>query len=356
MGMFSNKKNPDRFNKIFKGKPVKGLTLRRGSQLLTLAVLTIMGIQFADFINKLEQGLPGGVRPGGVEGFLPIGALISLKHWFASGEFSMVHPAGLVILILVLGTGFLLRKAFCSWICPVGLLSEILARLAHLTFKIRIKLPRWLDWPLMSLKYIILIFFAYAVFVQMSPQAIKEFIALPYNRVADIKMFYFFAHITPFAAWTVAILTLLSYLVPYFWCRYLCPYGALLGVFGPFSLTRVKRSPESCTDCGKCSAVCPSFISVDKKINVLSPECIGYMECVESCPVGDALVIATPVKFKLSPKVFAIALFILFWGGIGIAQMTGYWQSDIPRHELQYRVQKGLDDPVEYGHFRGGCE
>ena len=127
------------------------LPARVAVQYLTLVVVVWIGWQFADWVAHLEQGQIAGTRPPGVEGFLPISALISLRHLFTTGDFPRIHPAGLVIFSLAMLSGILLKKAFCAWICPIGTLSEALARLAQRLFRRRIKLPRWLDYPLMSL-------------------------------------------------------------------------------------------------------------------------------------------------------------------------------------------------------------
>ena len=85
-------------------------------------------------MHGLQAGLAVGERPPGVEGFLPIAALLSLRHLFTTGEVHAVHPAGLVILVLILLMGFLAKKAFCSWACPVGTLSEMLASVGRRLF------------------------------------------------------------------------------------------------------------------------------------------------------------------------------------------------------------------------------
>ena len=61
------------------------ISWRLAVQVLTLLVVLGIGWQFADWVHRLQQGLPGGVRPPGVEGFLPISALISLRAWLLTG-------------------------------------------------------------------------------------------------------------------------------------------------------------------------------------------------------------------------------------------------------------------------------
>jgi len=339
---------------VFRSPPTPPFRLRTAVQTVSMLVILWIGWRFALWVRGLENGVTTGTRPPGVEGFLPLSALMSLRHWLQTGEFSMVHPAGLVILCLILLTGLFLKKSFCSWLCPVGTLAEILARLSHRVFRRRLKLPAWLDYPLMSLKYLLLVFFAYGIFVAMTPRDISGFLVTPYNKVADIKMLYFFSHLSATAAWSLIILTVLSFLLPYFWCRYLCPYGALIGLFSLFSVTRVRRNPADCTSCGKCATVCPAFLAVDKKTTVNSVECTGCLECVVNCPENHALQVSTPRPWRrrVSPVVFALLVVGLFYGGIQLARLTGHWRSDIDQAELVQRVQEGLDGP-QYDHVAG---
>lgn len=338
-------------------RPRRPYAWRLASQLLVLAVVALIGYQFAHWVAQLEAGRIVGGRPPGVEGFLPIAALIALKYWLVSGSFSMVHPAGLIILLLILATALLLKKAFCSWLCPVGLLSETLARLSHRVFRRRLRLPRWIDLPLMAVKYLLLAFFVHAVFVRMSAPVLAQFLDSPYNRVADIKMLYFFTHLSTTTLVVLGALVLLSFVLPMFWCRYLCPYGGLLGVVSWLSPLKVRRSAPDCTSCGRCAEVCPSFIPVDRLATVTSPECTGCLECVVHCPHPGAIALETPRRVTprfwrrpVRPAVFAALVVALFFGGIGVAKLAGRWRSDVPVQELRDRVQRGLDGP-EYGHF-----
>ncbi len=341
---------------VFRARPRRPLRVRQAVQFGTFAVILYVGWRFVQWVHGLEAGVVDGARSPGVEGFLPIASLISLRHWFETGVFHMVHPAGLVILCLVLLTALLLKKAFCSWLCPVGTASEYLARLSHKVFRRRVKLPNWLDWPLQSLKYLLLLFFANAIFVLMSREQVAQFLDLPYNKVSDIKMLYFFTDPSPATLWVLGSLAVLSFVVPYFWCRYLCPYGALLGPLSWLSPLKIVRSPSACTNCRQCASVCPSFLAVDLTTTVNSVECTGCLECVAACPENEALQLApvTPWGARLArrgvrPAVFAVLVVVLFYGGIQTARLSGRWRSDVDQRELVDRVRRGLDGP-EYDH------
>ncbi|HEX6944069.1 MAG TPA: 4Fe-4S binding protein [Gemmatimonadaceae bacterium] len=323
--------------------------MRLGVQLASLLVVVWIGFRFAAWVQSLEAGQIA-PRPAGVEGFLPISSLMSLRHWMASGELSRVHPAGLVILLLVIGTGLLLKKAFCSWICPVGFVSESLASLGRRVFRRKLRLPRALDIPLRGLKYLLLAFFVYAVFFRMTPGDIAGFLESPYNKMADVKMMYFFAHITSFALKVLGALVVLSVVIPYFWCRYLCPYGALLGFISLASPLKITRIAPNCIDCGLCAKACPANLAVDRADRVRSDECHACLSCIAACPVPIALQVETPPFWRraVRPAVFAALVLTLFYGGIQVAKLSGYWQTNITPAEYSQRIRE-IDSP-QYHH------
>jgi len=122
-----------------------------------------------------------------------------------------------------------LKKAFCGWLCPVGTFSEILWKVGQKLFRRSFPLPGWLDLPLRGLKYLLLGFFLFIIGA-MSAEALDDFMHAPYALVADVKMLNFFRNMGLTAIMVIGVLVLLSVLVQNFWCRYLCPYGALMGL------------------------------------------------------------------------------------------------------------------------------
>ena len=326
---------------------------RKIVQYLFLATVVLIGIKFSIFVNQLASGMsPTITRPPGIEAFLPISSLISLKYWVVSGIFNPMHPSGLIILLMALATGLLLKRGFCSWICPFGLLTEYLNRLHTLIYRKNIKLPSWLDYPLRSLKYLLLAFFLWAIVLKMDTVSLDYFIHSPYNMVADIKMLYFFKNITPFAFWVLVVLVVLSVLIRNFWCRYLCPYGALLGALSFLSILKIHRNQETCTNCQKCTRTCPVDIKVHKTLSVLSDECHACLKCVAACPETDTLYIsASKRKAILKPWVYATAICLLFIGGSLAARITGPWQSGISNAEYLFHIRH-LGLPI-YQHNRG---
>jgi len=336
------------------------LRLREDSQFqrstvqLAFVLLCIwIGIEFTLFV---EWGASGGTaafvaRPPGVEGFLPISALISLKYWLQTGIINQIHPSGMFILLAIVAVGLLLKKSFCSWMCPVGTLSEALWMLGKKLFKRNLNVPRWLDYPLRSLKYLLFAFFVWSIW-NMDVPTLKTFIYSPYNKMADVKMYLFFAQISTFALWAIIVLMLLSIVIKNFWCRYLCPYGALLGMVSWLSPVKITRNTATCIDCKLCTEECPASINVHKVGRVWSDECTSCLECVQVCPVKDTLDLRVAKQSRpVLPRVFASLVVGVFLAVTGFAVLTGNWVNGISPEEYQRRFQE-INAPL-YQHSRG---
>lgn len=323
-------------------------TARRTEQISFAALNVVLGIQFYRFVQAAQ--LPGEgplpLRPPGVEGWLPISGMMGAIDWIAQGSLNTVHPAATILFVTFVAISLVFRKAFCSWLCPIGTLSEGLATLGRKLFGRNFLLPRIADRILMSVKYILMGFFVY-FFIMMGAAGIASFIQSPYNQVADVKMMLFFFQIGTVGAIVLLVLAVGSVFVQGFWCRYLCPYGAILGLFSWISPVKVRRNAQSCIDCAKCDKICPVRLPIMAKQQIISVECTGCMECVEICPVKDTLEIGTSTS-KLSPKRMAIGIVTLFLLFVIGARIFGAWQTSVADEEYRYHISR-LNAP-EYGH------
>jgi len=309
--------------------------VRRSYQAAFLFLNVWLGGVFYYWVRGLETGAsPANLAaPPGIEGWLPIAGLMNLKYFLLTGLVPTIHPAAMFLLITFLAISFLFRKAFCSWLCPVGTISEYLALLGQKIFGRNFRLWRWIDVPLRGLKYLLLGFFVWAIST-MSAAAIAGFMHSDYGLVAGVKMLNFFRFLGEAGLITIGILMLASVFVQNFWCRYLCPYGALLGFASLLSPARIRREAEPCIDCGKCAKVCPSSLPVDQLVTIKSAECTGCLECVAICPAEGALHLALP-RFSKAPKripswAMAAGIAVLFLGIVGYAKTVGLWESHVP--------------------------
>jgi polyferredoxin len=319
--------------------------VRRGYQLAFLLMNLWIGGVFYFWVRHFEVGTGSNLaRPAGVEGWLPIAGIMNFKYWVATGQVPTMHPAAMFLLLTFAAMAFLFRKAFCSWLCPVGTLSEYLWRVGKKIFGQNFRLWDWVDIPLRGLKYLLLGFFVWAV-SSMSATSIAAFMRSDYGLIADVKMLNFFRTLGETGAIVMGILVVASLFVQNFWCRYLCPYGGLLGLTSFLSPLRIRRNPEACIDCAKCAKACPSALPVDKLITIKSAECTGCLECVAVCPAQDALHMSVPAlqKAKLQRRelpawAMAAGVAALFLGIVGFAKTEGYWNSEVPNAVYQRLV------------------
>jgi len=303
--------------------------LQRVIQSTFLVLCLHTGWQFHRFVlwatGASEVFVP---RPASVEAFLPIAALMGLRRLLQTGVWDMVHPAALAILLAAMVTALVLRKGFCGYVCPVGLISGLLNTLGRRLSLSRVPGP-WAARLLSVPKYLALGFFVYTVFIGMDLAAIEEFAAGPYNYVADARMLRFFQSPSRTTLVALAALLVLGTVLRSFWCRYLCPYGALLGLFSFFSPLKIRRDTHTCVDCGKCAQACPSRLPVDRKAAISSPECTGCLSCEAACPTRSLAMAPPGGRDLLAGWRFPLLVVALFALGVGTGMISGLWESSL---------------------------
>ena len=337
-------------------RPPRVFRTRRVIQWVTALLVLVSGYRFTLWVTAHLAGRwPAVSRPEGVEGFLPIDGMMAFRHWLVTGQVDPIHPAALAIFLGICLMSVVLAKSFCSYMCPVGLISELLGRLGLRLTGRTLTPPKWLDIPLRSLKFLLLGFFAWAVWVAMDPRGVEAFLRSPYARVVDAKMWLFFASPSDLTIAVIGLLVVLSVFIRDFWCRYLCPYGALLGVLGLFAPLKVARDASICTDCRGCTRACPARLPVHTMGRVRSIECSSCQDCVAACPVEGCLAVRPPLGVRrrvwLRPLVATAVAVAVYLGVVGLFRITGHWETAITEAEYARRLPE-IGSPL-YTHVGG---
>jgi polyferredoxin len=315
----------------FQSASRRGTFFRRAIQWSVLLWCLFAGVRFGLFVSGFgDGGVPVFSRHPSVEGFLPIGALISLRHWINTGVVHSFHPAALVLFVTFLVMSLIGKKSFCSFVCPVGTVSERLWRGGKSAFGRNWRIWTYLDIPLKGAKYLLLYFFINITFLKMPARALGSFLDSSYWAIADVKMLFYFTRMSALVMGVLAALVLLSVIYKNFWCRYLCPYGALVGILSLASPWKIRRNEEHCIECGVCGRGCPFHLPVDRKKVIRSVECTGCLTCVSNCSAEGVLYMTLPLlKHPLPPWVYPAFVMAVFTMGIGWGMVSGHWQTSL---------------------------
>lgn len=193
--------------------------------------------------------------------------------------------------LMVFGSVF--GRFICGWLCPFGLVQDLLYRIP-LFKKVRtIPGDRWLRY----LKYVVLVLFVIILpsvvvnFTGAGEPWFCKYICPSGTLMGGIPLLLtnpdLRAALGGLFTWKASLMVgilLLSIKVQRPFCRYLCPLGATYGLFNPIALYRLKVNEDTCITCKKCQSVCPMNIEVWKKPN--SMECIRCGACRSGCPTG----------------------------------------------------------------------
>lgn len=215
--------------------------------------------------------------PGAV-GACPIG---SLQNSLSGLSFRFPY----YVLGLLIFFGALLGRAVCGFLCPFGLLQDLLNKIPFVK-KIRTFKG---DRKLRKMKYIVLIVLVIAIpiFAKLTP-AFCKFLC-PSGTLSGVLLAISDSKIIALLGgrfmWKLSILiivVILSVMIYRPFCKYLCPLGAIYAPFNKVALLRMECDSESCIDCGACKDACGMGVDPTKDANDM--ECIRCGACIKSCP------------------------------------------------------------------------
>ncbi|MGI6344080.1 MAG: 4Fe-4S binding protein [Bacillota bacterium] len=216
----------------------------------------------------------------GALGACPVGAFQSLLA-------ARTKTFSLYILGFLAAVGALGGRFVCGWLCPFGLVQELLHKLSRL----RLQIPRLLELG----KYLVLILTLALPLLWRNPLTglaepyFCKFICPAGTLEAGIPLTALNPNLAALTGWLFSwkVLFLLIVLVVsiFIWrpfCRTLCPLGAFYGLLNRFSIWRLRVDTHQCVNCGACSRACKAALTPYRNPN--SGACVRCLECISACP------------------------------------------------------------------------
>lgn len=267
----------------------------------------------------------GGGEAASIHALCPYGGLESLYSLIGSGTFiQKIYSGTMVLFVLTIIIALLFRRSFCGLICPFGALQEFFGLLGKKIFKKSFKIPQKFDSYLRYLKYVVLLITIYYAWktagLWMSPYD-------PWATYAHLSEGISSLIGENLIGFILLIVTVIgSILYDRFFCKYLCPMGAIYGIIGKVSPHKIVRNSDKCINCGLCSKNCPMNIDVAKSNHITSSECINCQLCVLSCPKEGCLE-ARQASKTLKPAFALTLVIVIFFSGILISKSVGIYNT-----------------------------
>ncbi len=273
---------------------------RRITQLTFAAFIIIMSL--VHYSSTVDGATPS------IDALCPFGGIETLQRFIATGGqyIPKTHLSNIVLLLgLTIGV-VLAGGAFCGWVCPFGALQDGLTWLRKKLHIKEIVVAPKADRVLRYGRYVVL-----ALILIQTISTVKLWFADvdPYRTIFSLGWLFEFNLETNWPAYTIALLVIGgSFLIERAWCRYLCPLGGAISLFGKFSLLRIRRTGDTCKSCALCERPCPVKLPV-ATADTMSSNCIGCLECVAACPRHDTLEVRLapvwldPLKKSPAPEV-----------------------------------------------------
>lgn len=223
----------------------------------------------------------GNLSSSNILGTIPMSDPYAVLQMFAAGAV-IASDIFIGALVAVLFYSLVGGRAFCSWVCPVNIITDaanyLRRKLGFNQIQQRQPATRNMRYWVIAISLIISFSFGVAAFEFISPVAMVHrgiIFGLGFGWAAIVVIFLFDLFVLKNG-----------------WCGHICPIGGFYSIIGRFSLIRVKHEEEKCTLCMKCKEVCPEsdvlFMVGKSSEQILMGECTNCARCIEVCD-DDAL-------------------------------------------------------------------
>jgi len=255
--------------------------LRTIVQIFFFALIALISVNHT--LAESGKGIPI-LSNASLHSLCPFGGVVTIYQYATTGTFvQKIHESAFILMVIGFILAILFGPVFCGWICPFGSIQEWVGKLGRKIFKRRYNffIPAKIDRILRYLRYLVLAWVLYMT----AASATLVFAAVdPY-----FALFNFWSSELAIGGLVVLLVTLAgSLFIERPWCKYACPYGAVLGITNLFRIFRIRRVPGTCKLDRACDIYCPMNIKVSEKTIIRDHQCISCLECTSEarCPAA----------------------------------------------------------------------
>ncbi|KJS19243.1 MAG: ferredoxin [Clostridiaceae bacterium BRH_c20a] len=259
------------------------------TQLFFFALILMISVN--KNLVEMGKGGIGFLSSASLHALCPFGGIVSIYQFTTVGTFvQKIHQSSFVLMFIVFAMAVLFGPVFCGWVCPLGTFQEWLGKIGQKLFGKRFNkfIPEMADKYLRYLRYIILVWVLYVIGIS-GKLVFQEYD--PYFALFN----FWTSEVAVTSLFILALTIVASIFVERPWCKYACPYGAVLGLTNLFRVFKIKRETSTCISCSACDRACPMNISVSASGVVKNHQCISCMSCTSDqvCPVANTVEMTT---------------------------------------------------------------
>ncbi len=233
-------------------------------------------------------------------------AIADQSFSFAGYMPQLLESFGVIALTILFG------RFFCGWMCAFGSLSDIIHHISEKAFKVSFRINEKTDRILKHLKLVILAFIIIGIWIfgitgfnAANPWNVFGLL-VSFSQAPDIS--HVFSEYT-FGFFILLAIIIASFFIERFFCRYLCPLGALFTIISRLKTLKVRKPSDKCGNCRACTKSCAMGITMYKNTKIGSGECINCYKCIPACPRKNVSVVIAGEDIRpVAAGVIAVAV------------------------------------------------
>lgn len=282
-------------------EPVRKVKIQKIRMMIQITVLAVVVVAALNhYLISIDRGIPW-ISESFFHYICPTCGVVGVYHFFAASTLWAIKiksilgiSIGLVVMMTIV-----FGPILCGFICPFGTIQDGISKIGKKIWKGKYNtfVPAPLDSKLKYLRYLVLV----GILILTASSGVL-FIekSNPYHAFLGI----FNRTMSSTALVMLSIIIFLSLFIHRPWCKYLCPYGALLGIFNQFKVFRILRNKNTCIGCSRCNHACPMNINLVEKEEVRDVRCIVCLECVADkvCPKEKTLLYTSKDEIESEEK------------------------------------------------------